>query len=151
MKTNTNDLPKSGKHMVIIKDLSESKAEGKRDLFPDLASAVAGTNEGERIPSGGQDGQLVASWRDWAEQNGDKVFADFKALEGMLVEGRYYDQHLPLHLYNLSRIDASQHFDALVEQVVEHPQWRGREWLDEGGGYYLPYPTQSRVVSRRRS
>ena len=144
-KIATLDLPKSGKHLVIIKDLSELKAEEKRDLFPDLAAAVAGTNEGNVYLLAANDGQLVASWRDWAdwaERNGDKAFADdFKVLEGMLVEGRHCDPRLHLHLYNLSRMDASQHFDALVEQVVEHPQWRGCEGcelLNEDGSTTCP-------------
>ena len=144
-KIATLDLPKSGKHLVIIKDLSELKAEEKRELFPDLAAAVAGTNKGNVYLLAANDGQLVASWRDWvddwAEQNGDKAFTDdFNVMEGMLVEGRHCDPCLHLHLYNLSH-NASQHFDALVEQVVEHPQWRGCEGcelLNEDGSTTCP-------------
>ncbi len=140
-KIATLDLPKSGKHLVIIKDLSELKAEEKRELFPDLAAAVAGTNEGDVYLLAANDGQLVASWREWAEQDGDQALADFKVLEGMLVEDRHRDPHLRLYLYNLSRMDASQHFDALVERVVEHPQWRGCEGcelLNEDGSTICP-------------
>jgi hypothetical protein len=69
------------------------------------------------------DGQLIASWRDWAGPQGGQSFADFKVLEEMLVEERSRDPRLRLRLYNLSRLDPSKHFDALIEQVVEHQQW----------------------------
>jgi hypothetical protein len=134
-------LPHSGKHLVIVKDLSELRAKEKADLIPELTSAVAGTHEDTVYLVAANDGQLVASWRDWAEPNGGKAFADFKTLEGMLVEDRSHDPRLQLRLYNLSRMDAATHFDALVEQVVEHPQWRGCagcELLNTDGSMICP-------------
>ncbi|WP_419626279.1 hypothetical protein, partial [Thiolapillus sp.] len=44
-------------------------------------------------------------------------------IEDMLVEERTRDDALNLSLYNLSRLDASEHFEELIEQVAEHPQW----------------------------
>ncbi len=118
-------LPASGKILVIVKDLSELSSMDKDGLFPMLAAAVAGEEEKKVFLVAANDGQLVASWRDWAEAKGGKVFQNFKILEEMLVEERSHDARLRLRLYNLSRLDASLHFDALVEQIVEHPQWRG--------------------------
>ena len=117
-------LPNSKKRLCIIKDLSELNGEDKRDLFPYLAAAVAGENENSVYLVAANDGQLVSSWREWAELNGTQSFAHFKAIERMLVENDPHDQNLQLHLYNLSRMDASKHFDVLVEQIVENPQWR---------------------------
>src|SRR5690606_10177013 len=54
---------------------------------------------------------------------GGRLLDDFKVLEKMLVEDRSATPQLRLRLYNLSRLDPSEHFDVLIEQVVEHPQW----------------------------
>lgn len=116
-------LPNSSKRLVIVKDLSELKAEEKEHLFPGVTAVVSGNGDDSVYLIAANDGQLVASWRDWAEANGDKCLKDFKTLEAMLVEDRSHDPQLHLKLYNLSRLDASTHFDALIEQVVEHPQW----------------------------
>ena len=135
------NLLKSGKRLVIIKDLSELKAEEKQDLFPDLAAAVAGVKEDSVYLLAANDGQLVASWRDWAWQNGDNFIENFKTLEGMLVEDRNHDSDLHLRLYNLSHLDASQHFDTLVNQVVEHLQWQACEsceLLNDNGSTTCP-------------
>ena len=139
-KIATLDLPDSGKKLVIVKDLSELRVDEKEILIPDLAAAVAGKNEDAVYLVAANDGQLLASWRDWAGQNGKEAFTDFKVLEGMLVEGQSQDPHLHLRLYNLSR-DASEHFDVLVEQVVEHPQWQaceGCELLNQDGSTSCP-------------
>lgn len=124
-KIATLNLPHTGKRLVIIKDLSELRDEEKASLIPELASAVSGTNRDAVYLVAANDGQLVASWRDWAEPTGGKAFSDFRSLEAMLVEDRIHDPSLRLRLYNLSRMDASTHFDALVDQVTEHSQWQG--------------------------
>lgn len=135
------DLPSAGKKLVIVKDLSELSARDKIDLFPGLAGAVSGEASESVYLVAANDGQLIASWRDWAESRGPNALKNFRILEGMLVEERAEDERLRLRLYNLSRLDASKHFDALVEQIVEHPQWRGCECCAlsaEGGGAACP-------------
>jgi hypothetical protein len=117
-------LSASGKKLVIVKDLSELSVADKRGLFPQLAAAVAGDQSDQVYLVAANDGQLVASWRDWAESKGGSQFDNFRILEEMLVEERSEDKRLRLRLYNLSRLDAAAHFDALIDQVVEHPQWK---------------------------
>src|SRR5690625_7548674 len=59
----------------------------------------------------------------------------------MLVEERTRDDALNLNLYNLSRLDASEHFEELIEQVVEHPQWSqcdGCDMLKNDGSTTCP-------------
>ena len=121
------DLGECDAKLVIIKDLSELTAREKAEVFPKLAAAVRGDKSDEVFLVAANDGQLVASWRDWAEQEGDQALAHFKILEEMLVEERSTDSRLRLRLYNLSRLDPSEHFDALIEQIVEHSQWKGCE------------------------
>ena len=74
-------LPNSEKRLRIIKDLSELEGKDKQDLFPDLAAAVAGENERNVYLVAANDGQLIASWREWAESNKPQYFANFEQLK----------------------------------------------------------------------
>lgn len=116
-------LPVSGKVLVIVKDLSELTQDEKNGVLANLASSVAGKDTESVYLVAANDGQLLASWRDWSDSQGDKDHRIFKILEDMLVEERTRDEALNLNLYNLSRLDASVNFHELLEQVVEHPQW----------------------------
>lgn len=135
------DLPHNGKRLVIVKDLSELSTREKAGLFPDLVAAASGRGDNTIYLIAANDGQLISSWRDWAEPRGGWQLDDFKVLEEMLVEDRSKDPRLRLLLYNLSRLDPSEHFDALLEQVVEHPQWcacSGCELLAADGSTTCP-------------
>lgn len=116
-------LPTSGKSLTIVKDLSELTLDEKNNLLSNLANAVSGRSENDVFLVAANDGQLLASWRDWSDSQGEEEHKVFKIVEDMLVEERTRDSALNLNLYNLSRLDASEHFQELVEQLVEHPQW----------------------------
>ncbi|ALP54997.1 hypothetical protein Tel_16955 (plasmid) [Candidatus Tenderia electrophaga] len=116
-------LPTSGKTLTIIKDLSELTQEEKNKILARVASSVAGKDSENVYLVAANDGQLLASWRDWSESQGEEEHKTFKIVEDMLVEERTRDDTLHLNLYNLSHLDASEHFQDLIEQVVEHPQW----------------------------
>jgi len=116
-------LPTSGKTIIIVKDLSELTQSEKNSLLADLALAVEGKNESSVFLVAANDGQLLATWRDWSDTQGENAHRIFKIIEDMLVEERATDESLDLDLYNLSRQDASQHFQELIGQIVEHPQW----------------------------
>ncbi len=116
-------LPTSGKTLTIVKDLSELIQEEKNKMLANLAASVAHKNSENVYLVAANDGQLLASWRDWSESQGEDEHKIFKVIEDMLVEERTRDDALHLNLYNLSRLDASGHFQELMEQVVEHPQW----------------------------
>jgi hypothetical protein len=148
------NLSASGKTLVIVKDLSELSSTNKAALFPELAAAIAGNESEKTFLVAANDGQLVASWRDWAEPQGGQHLEDFKVLEEMLVEERSHDPRLRLRLYNLSRRDAAEHFDALIEQVVEHPQWnacRGCELLAADGTTTCPIRLNRELLRGGRS
>lgn len=116
-------LPVSGKALTIVKDLSELTLEEKNRLLINLASSVAGKSTVNVYLIAANDGQLLASWRDWSDIQGEDEYRIFKIVEEMLVEERTNDDALNLNLYNLSRLDASENYQELVEQVAEHPQW----------------------------
>jgi len=134
-------LPASGKTITIVKDLSELTQSEKDATIADLAMAVAGKKENHVFLVAANDGQLLATWRDWSDTRDEDAHRVFKTVEDMLVEERRNDENLVLDLYNLSRLDASAHFQELVEQIVEHPQWsqcQGCELLKEDGTSTCP-------------
>lgn len=134
-------LPASGKTLVIAKDLSELTKSEKSTLLADLERAVEGRNESTVFLVAANDGQLLATWRDWSDTQGENEHQIFKIVEDMLVEERTTDESLDLDLYNLSRQDASQHFHDLMTQIVEHPQWsqcQGCELLKDDGTTICP-------------
>ena len=134
-------LPASGKTITIVKDLSELTQSEKKARIADLAMAVAGKNESNVFLVAANDGQLLATWRDWSGTQDKNAHRIFKLVEDMLIEERTEDDALVLYLYNLSRLDASFHFQELVEQIVEHQQWsqcQGCELLKDDGTSICP-------------
>lgn len=134
-------LPKSEKLLTIVKDLSELTEQEKSNLLTELASAVSHRNPKNVYLVAANDGQLLASWRDWSDTQEENEHKTFKILEDMLVEERTKDNNLNLRLYNLSRLDASENFEEIIEQLVEHPQWSkcvGCELLKEDGSTTCP-------------
>jgi hypothetical protein len=116
------DLP-SGRSLVVVKDMSELKDSEKAEIMPDVSAAVRGRAEGPLYLIAANDGQLLATWRQWAEPRGGGDLDAFRRIEAMLVDGQTTHDELDLRLFNLSRQDATDHFNDLIEQVVEHPQW----------------------------
>ena len=116
-------LEKCARNLVIIKDLSELTEAEKNQWIPVVSSALTNENTESVFLIAANDGQLLASWRDWAEMTGGDAINVFKTIENMLVENIGGSDLLQLNLFNLSRLDASQHFDELIEQIVEHPLW----------------------------
>lgn len=134
-------LPGTDKQLCIVKDLSELTAGEKSELLPKLAAAVAGRNEETVYLVAANDGQLLASWRDWAEALKGEEYKHFKIIEEMLVDEKTEHDALSLQLYNLSRLDASAHFEKIASQVIEHPQWdqcTGCELLNADGSTTCP-------------
>lgn len=134
-------LPNSDKTLTIVKDLSELTQQEKDTLLPTLALSVTGQNTDNVFLVAANDGQLLATWRDWSDTQDKEAHSVFKLIESMLVEDRTQDDTLILDLYNLSRLDASKHFQELIEQIVEHPQWsqcEGCELLNEDGSTTCP-------------
>lgn len=123
-------LPSCGMILNIVKDLSELTQNEKNSMLANLAKSVAGKSTENVYLVAANDGQLLASWRDWSDSQGGDENKIFRIVEDMLVEERKRDDALNLILYNLSRLDAADHFQELIEQVVEHPQWSQCEGCD---------------------
>ncbi|WP_372972208.1 hypothetical protein [Marinobacter sp.] len=123
-------LPVSRKTLIIVKDLSELTQDEKTNVLSGLAGAVTDASAENVYLVAANDGQLLASWRDWSDNQGEQEHRIFKTVEDMLVEERIEDESLNLYLFNLSRLDASNHFHEIIEQIVEHPQWSNCEGCD---------------------
>ena len=120
----TLPLSASGKTVTIVKDLSELTQKEKNKTIEELANAVNDKSKNNVFLVAANDGQLLSSWRDWSVLNGESTHKIvFGLIEDMLVEERKSDDQLNLRLYNLSRLDASETFKGLMEQIVEHEQW----------------------------
>jgi hypothetical protein len=134
-------LPNSGKELTVVKDLSELTLNEKNEILASLAASVSGEDSDNIYLVAANDGQLLASWRDWSENQGTEAKKLFKIIEDMLVEERSTDDALNLNIYNLSRLDASEHFEEIIKQVVEHPNWskcEGCELLKNDGSTTCP-------------
>lgn len=116
-------LPSSHKNLHIIKDLSELTKEEKDSLLTELAASISGIDVNNIFLVAANDGQLLASWREWSEKNDGHGHHIFRAIENMLIDGYEKSDDYFLDIFNLSRLDASGHFEALVKEVIEHPQW----------------------------
>ncbi len=116
-------LVSSGRTLTVVKDLSELTTDEKARLFPDLCEALLGKLPDRVYLVGANDGQLLSTFRDWAERKNKEALDVFKKIEDMLVSGREDHKDLNLCLYNLSRMDPSKDFYALLSKVVEHPKW----------------------------
>lgn len=123
-------LPDSGKSLTVVKDLSELTKGEKDILLAEVAQAVTQRDEPCVYLIAANDGQLLASWRDWSEAKDEDARRVFRIVETLVVSGRTSDDALNLDVFNLSRLqDASQRFQELADQVLDHPQWqryRGR-------------------------
>lgn len=116
-------LPSSGKILTVVKDLSELTENEKAGLFPNMCKALTGELVDSVYLIAANDGQLLSTFREWAEKQDSKVLSVFRKVEAMLVDERETDQDICLNLYNLSRMDPSRDFDALLSEVINHPQW----------------------------
>lgn len=125
-------LEPSGRALVIVKDLSELTPAEKTAVLEDMAASLRGEDAGTVFLVAANDGQLIASWRDWAEGRDEGSWALFATIQTMLRESAHTRDAVRgeggrLLLYNLSVMDVERVFDILLEQVVEHRQWEACE------------------------
>lgn len=82
-----------------MKDLSELTQDEKTNVLSGLAGAVTDASAENVYLVAANDGQLLASWRDWSDNQGEQEHRIFKTVEDMLVEERIEDESLNLYLF----------------------------------------------------
>ncbi|MBI2570979.1 MAG: ATP-binding protein [Candidatus Schekmanbacteria bacterium] len=117
-KTISVVLPARAAELVIIKDLSGLTDADKQVHIPEVARAFRGEQSSRCYLIAANDGQLLATWRRGPDQ------PLFREIESMLVDEREEHGSLSLRMYNLSRGDDAGLFEALVEKIISHPDWR---------------------------
>ena len=68
-------------------------------MFPDLCRAFLGEIFDKVYLMAANDGQLLSTFRYWAENQNQKALGVFKKVEAMLVDERENDEELDLYLY----------------------------------------------------
>lgn len=121
-------LPASGKKLRVVKDLSELTPEEKTDVLDAMAASLLGTDTGTVFLVAANDGQLVASWRDWARERSAEAQTLFETIQSLLIQSAHTAEAVKgpdnrLALYNLSVLDVEKVFGQLLEQILEHPGW----------------------------
>jgi hypothetical protein len=120
-KTHSLQLP-SGISLVVIKDLSEFKAE-EYGALTDMALSVLSPKPSTVFLIAANDGQLVEAWhRAPSSPEVDSVRA---CIEELLVSGRARQDGKKLLLYNLSRRDTAHLFFKITEEISKHSGWQG--------------------------
>ena len=118
-------IPSSSHTLKIVKDLSELTQDQKDELMPGLARSISdGVSDAVYLVAA-NDGQLLSTWRNWSNRQGENERQDFKIIENMIIEGLSEDNRLSLDLHNLSQLDASKHFKLLASVILNHERWSG--------------------------
>lgn len=117
-------LPNCGKHLHIIKDLSDMRELEKEQELKHIAAALLEKNTNRIYLIAANDGQLLKFWRDFSNRHPSyqQVESTFR---GMLKDELETDpqEHLNLRLINLSRQPHHQLFNQLLDKIVDHSQW----------------------------
>ncbi|EIC23994.1 hypothetical protein Thi970DRAFT_00131 [Thiorhodovibrio frisius] len=117
-------LPVSGKHLHIIKDLSDMSDAEKAFELDGIAQAFLGGDPGRVYLIAANDGQLLKYWRNFSDRHPDYRRVG-QTLRSMLKDEQELDTdgRLALRLINLSRQPNHALFRKLLDRVVNHPQW----------------------------
>lgn len=109
----------SGIPLRIIRDLSELEEEDKQRELASIASCLRGEDKSVRYLIAANDGQLLRYFRSDPVLGLDDIH---RALARMLRFEKERET-LDLTLLNLSRSWSGETVDAIIDQIVDHPEW----------------------------
>lgn len=120
-KEKITSLQLGDRTLVVVKDLSELLDEQKDSLSVRLHRAVYDGSSDEVFLIAGNDGQLIDTL---SSSKIASTVRDLKKLvEDLLVDEVSHVTGKPFRLYNLSRLQTSEVFPSILEQVLSHPGW----------------------------
>jgi hypothetical protein len=112
----------SGISLVVIKDLSEFRAEDY-DALASMAVSVLSAQPREVFLIAANDGQLVEAWTRAPSSPDVELVRTY--IEELLVSGGIQRDGVRLLIYNLSRSDTAALFAKTIDEITSHPGWQG--------------------------
>lgn len=113
----------NSRELVVIKDLSELRADESAELLRQMALDVSDDKSGRVYLVAANHGQLLEKLK-IASAN-PAVARMGKVVEELLVTGKKSDAGIHLRLRDLSRAPATTILGKIIEQVTQHPGWEG--------------------------
>ena len=122
---NTGDkiqrLQLAGHELVVVKDLSELRAEESAALLADMARDVTSLAPQRIYLIAANHGQLLEKLK--AAPQAVDLQAIIRAVEELLVTGENPDPEVRLNLRDLSQAPASQMIRTIIAAMTTHPGW----------------------------
>lgn len=115
-------LPLNGLELVVVKDLSELRADESADLLKQMALDVADAQSPRIYLIAANHGQLLEKLK--LASVADEVARMAKVVEELLVTGNNPDPGIRLKLKDLSRAPATGILGNVIQQVTQHPGWQ---------------------------
>jgi hypothetical protein len=114
-------LPVEGRELVVVKDLSELRAEESARLLTEMADDVAQPNAKRIYLIAANHGQLLEKLK--AAPEAPSLRRMVLTIEELLVNGVNPDPEIRLNLRDLSQAPASQMISTIIEKMTGHPGW----------------------------
>lgn len=114
-------LPLGARELVVVKDLSELRAEESAALLADMSQDVTQPAPGRVYLIAANHGQLLEKLK--AARQTQNLQAVIRAVEELLVTGDNPDPGVRLNLRDLSQAPASQMIRTIIAAMTTHPGW----------------------------
>ena len=114
-------LPLRHRELVVVKDLSELRAEESAELLANMAEDVTGPSTDRLYLIAANHGQLLEKLK--AAPQKPAMGAMVRAIEELLVTGESPDLRVRLNLRDLSQAPAAQMIRTIIEAMTRHPGW----------------------------
>ena len=114
-------LPLGARELIVVKDLSELRAEESASLLADMAQDVTRPAAERVYLIAANHGQLLEKLKGASQT--PALQAMVRAVEELLVTGENPDPDVRINLRDLSQAPASQMIRAIIDAMTKHPGW----------------------------
>lgn len=109
------------RELIIIKDLSELRAEESSKILERMAADVTETNPSRVYLVAANHGQLLEKLK--AAPQTERLVSMTRSVESLLVTGINPDPSIRLHLRDLSQAPASEMIGLIIDKMMSHAGW----------------------------
>jgi hypothetical protein len=140
-------LALGGRELVVIKDLSELRAEESATLLEAMAADVSTSSSKRLYLIAANHGQLLEKLKG-APQT-EALIALMRAVEDLLVTGENSNPAVRIQLRDLSQAPASMMLEPIIDAMMKHPGWDHCEDcpVNNGGAICPIWENRSRLQS----